>query len=94
MARLRVTGVLALLFITAAWVINAYMLVKTKGHMFTDLEAIPAIEAVIVPGASVYRSGKLSPVLRQRMEGAIRYLASHKGAKLILSGHAIPKGYN
>ena len=94
MARLRVIGVLALIFITVAWVINAYMVVKTKGHMFTDLEAIPAVEAVIVPGASVYRSGKLSPVLRQRMDGAVRYLAAHKGAKLILSGHAIPKGYN
>jgi vancomycin permeability regulator SanA len=28
------------------------------------------------------------------MEGAIKYLALHKGTKLVLSGHAIPGGYN
>jgi SanA protein len=94
MARLRVLGLLALMLLVIAWVINAYMVVKTKAHLFTDVSTIPEVDAVIVPGASVYRSGKLSPVLRQRMAGAIKYLNMHPGTKLILSGHAIPKGYN
>lgn len=94
MAWLKSLGVFALLLIVGAWVINAYVVVKARTHTFQAAEEAPAVEAVIVPGASVYRSGKLSPVLRQRMEGALRYLALHKGAKLILSGHAIPHGYS
>jgi SanA protein len=94
MAWLKTAGVFALILLLCAWVINAYVVVKAKSRMFTDPAAIPQVDAVIVPGASVYRSGKLSPVLRQRMEGALRYLALRKGAKLVLSGHAIPGGYN
>jgi len=94
MAWLKTAGVFALILILCAWVINAYVVVKAKSRMFTDPAAIAQVDAVIVPGASVYRSGKLSPVLRQRMEGALKYLVLHKGVKLILSGHAIPGGYN
>jgi SanA protein len=94
MAWLKTAGVFAFILILCAWVINAYVVVKAKSRMFTDPAAVPLVDAVIVPGASVYRSGKLSPVLRQRMEGALKYLGLRKGAKLVLSGHAIPGGYN
>ena len=94
MGRLKFLGISLLCLVIAAWVTNAYMVVITKAHIYADPQAIPAVEAVIVPGASVFRSGKLSPVLRQRMAGAVRYMDLHKGSKLILSGHAIPKGYN
>lgn len=94
MAWLKRLGVFALLVVLAAWIINAYVVVKTKSRMYTDPAAIPLVDAVIVPGASVYRSGKLSPVLQQRMEGALKYMDLRKGAKLVLSGHAIPGGYN
>ncbi len=94
MAWLKTLGAFALILVLSAWIINAYVVVKAKSHTFLNAESVPVVEAVIVPGASVYRSGKLSPVLRQRMEGALRYLALHKGVKLVLSGHAIPRGYN
>ncbi|MDQ3002412.1 MAG: YdcF family protein [Fibrobacterota bacterium] len=94
MAWLKSLGVIAVILILCAWVINAYVVVKAKSHMYVDHAAVPAVDAIIVPGASVYRSGKLSPVLRQRMEGSLRYLGLHKGAKLVLSGYAIPGGYN
>ena len=94
MAWLKPFWISAILLVLCAWIINAYVVVKAKDRMFTDPSAIPAADAVIVPGASVYRSGRLSPVLQQRMVGALRYLALHKGAWLVLSGHAIPGGYN
>src|SRR4051794_33054611 len=94
MARLKSLGFFALILVVAGWIINAYIVVKTRDRIFPDASNIPAVEAVIVPGASVYRSGKLSPVLRQRMEAAVRFLEAHKGVKLVLSGHAIPHGYN
>jgi SanA protein len=94
MAWLKSLGALAFLFLVCAWVINAYVVVKGRARTYVAPESAPSVEAVIVPGASVYRSGRLSPVLRQRMEGALRYLSLHAGAKLVLSGHAIPHGYN
>src|SRR5690606_30176690 len=94
MARLKTLGFLALMLLVSAWIINAYILVKTKAHIFTDPAQAPAVEAVIVPGASVYRSGKLSPVLQQRMEGALAFRGLHQEAKLFLSGYSIPHGYN
>jgi len=94
MGGLKTLGVLALLIFIAGWVINAYVVVKGQSRIFTDLNKIPPVELVIVPGASVYRSGKLSPVLLQRMRGAIQYISTHKGTKILLSGHAIPHGYN
>lgn len=94
MAWLKSLGILALLLAIGVWLVNAYVVVKAKPRTYPAAEAAPEVDAVIVPGASVYRSGKLSPVLRQRMEGALRYLAAHKGTKLVLSGHAIPHGYS
>ncbi|MEO7426756.1 MAG: YdcF family protein [Fibrobacteria bacterium] len=94
MAWLKTFGVFAVLLLLCAWIVNAYVVVKAKARIYMEPGAVPAVEAVIVPGASVFRSGKLSPVLRQRMDGALNYLALHKGAKLVLSGHAIPGGYN
>lgn len=94
MAFLKSVGILAMAAVICAWIINAYIVVKTKAHIFTDSALAPSVEAVIVPGASVYRSGKLSPVLRQRMQGALKFLGAHGESKLFLSGHAIPHGYN
>lgn len=94
MAFLKSLGILAAAVLLCAWIINAYIVVKTKARIYADAALAPAVEAVIVPGASVYRSGKLSPVLRQRMQGALKFLGSHGETKLFLSGHAIPHGYN
>jgi vancomycin permeability regulator SanA len=94
MARLKPFAILALALVTVAWLINQYIVVKSRGRIFTVEREIPNVEAVLVPGASVYRSGKLSPVLRQRMDAALLYLNTHPGVKLLVSGHAIPGGYN
>jgi vancomycin permeability regulator SanA len=82
------------LTLVAAWLIGTYMEVKARSETFRDPGAIPAIDAVIVPGASVYRSGKLSPVLAQRMEAAMTLAMSRPGVKLVVSGHTVPQGYS
>lgn len=94
MGWLRRLLLLALTLVMAGWVINQYIVVKTRESIYTADGSIPEVEAVIVPGASVYRSGKLSPVLRQRMETALGFLEKQPGARLVLSGFAIPGGYN
>ncbi len=52
----------------------------------------PAI--VLVPGASVFRSGKPSPVLRQRIEAALEAARVWPNARVVLSGTAIAGGYD
>lgn len=94
MARLKPFAVLLLLLVVAAWVTNQYIVVKSRAAIFRPDGPIPVVDAVIVPGASVYRSGQLSPVLRQRMETALGFLAKRPGTRLVLSGFAIPGGYN
>ncbi|MDX1415016.1 MAG: ElyC/SanA/YdcF family protein [Candidatus Promineifilaceae bacterium] len=46
----------------------------------------PADEIAVVFGAAVYRNGRLSPVLRDRMETAIALYKSGKVEKILVSG--------
>lgn len=49
---------------------------------------------VVVPGASVYRDGRLSPILRERVDAALSALRAWPEARLLLSGTSIPGGYD
>lgn len=81
-------------FLVGGWFISAYMEVKAKTETFDDPALVPDIDAVIVPGASVYRSGQLSPVLERRMETALALAFERPGLKLVLSGTNVPDGYS
>ena len=85
---------LIVVLFAAGWLISNYMEVKAASETFTDPAKVPRVDAVIVPGASVYRSGRLSPVLMQRMDLALDLAAHRPGIKLVLSGHTVPKGYS
>lgn len=76
------------------WFISTYMEVKAAPEIFDAPEDVPDVDAVIVPGASVYRSGRLSPVLHQRMETALGLAFGRPGVKLVLSGTTVPQGYS
>ena len=82
------------IFLVAGWFISTYMEVKARPEIFDDPSLVPDIDAVIVPGASVYRSGKLSPVLERRMETALLLAFGRPGVKLVLSGTTVPQGYS
>ena len=85
---------LLVLLLGAGWAISVYMEVKARPETFTNPAEVPRVDAVVVPGASVYRSGRLSPVLRQRMEAALNLASRRPGVKLVLSGHEVPQGYS
>ncbi len=70
------------------------MLVLTKPKIFYDSHELPPFKSILVPGASVYRSGQLSPVLEQRMQACVRLLNARDSSIAVLSGFSIPKGYN
>jgi len=78
----------------SAWIISAYMEVKAGPETFHSAEAVPEVDAVVVPGASVFRSGQLSPVLLQRMDAALKLALLRPGIRLVVSGHDVPQGYS
>ena len=49
---------------------------------------------VVVPGASVFRNGRLSPVLKERVDAALLAMRAWPASRLLLSGTAIAGGYD
>ncbi len=49
---------------------------------------------LVVPGASVFRNGNLSPVLKERLDAALLASRAWPQARLLLSGTSIPRGYD
>ena len=85
---------LAVVAWVAGWLISSYMEVRARPEIFDDAGLVPDVDAVIVPGASVYRSGQLSPVLERRMETALGLAFDRPGLKLVVSGTNVPDGYS
>ncbi|MBF0430827.1 MAG: YdcF family protein [Fibrobacteria bacterium] len=94
MRKLKVIIVFVLLLVLFSWVINAYIVAKSNKYIFRSPDKVPPVEAVIILGASVYRSGELSPILRQRVEMGIRYVLFNDSVDILFSGHSVPNGYN
>lgn len=63
-----------------------------RGISSLEQAAEPAF--ILVPGASVFRSGLPSPVLRQRIEVALDAARVWVNARVVLSGTAIAGGYD
>lgn len=81
-------GALALPFLWRAWVEGEY------GRRIYRAEEAPQRPVAIVFGAAVYRSGRLSPMLRDRMETAIGLYKLGKVEHLLLSGDNSSDDYN
>jgi len=58
------------------------------------METMPVPGVILVPGASVLRNGKPSTVLRQRVEAALGAARRWPDARIVLSGTAVPGGYD
>ena len=63
-------------------------------RLVQPVDSIAVPELILVPGASVLRNGKPSPVLRQRVEKALYAARRWPGALLVLSGSAVTGGYD
>lgn len=70
------------------WVWN-----QGRKHSLASPRQIQA-RLVVVPGASVYRDGRLSPILKERVDAALAALRAWPEARLLLSGTSIPGGYD
>ncbi|TAL31788.1 MAG: hypothetical protein EPN93_17050 [Spirochaetes bacterium] len=66
--------------------INAYLIFSTRGLIREATLDGAACDAVLVPGAKVYRGGGLSHVLEDRLESARALYVQGGAGKLLLSG--------
>lgn len=65
--------------------INLTMLYSVRDFIYTDISELPHSQAVLVLGAKVY-PGRLSSVLRQRVNTGVQVYQAEKADKILLSG--------
>ncbi len=82
------------LLLILIWILNAYVKVRAQSSIYFNIQDIPSVNLIVVPGASVYRSGKLSPILNSRVEASLEYFFSRDSTPLLFSGHSTSQGYN
>lgn len=85
---------MVILAFATVWVLNFYIQAATTGHIYENAESIPASKTAIVLGASVYSSGKLSPILQERVDSAIILYHKGKVKQFLLSGDHRRDDYN
>lgn len=84
-------GIAVLILIFA---INLYIYNYSKAYVYDNIQDVPEKYTVIVPGASVYVSGNVSPVLRDRIDGAVALIKNGQAEKFLVSGDHGTKEYD
>lgn len=68
------------------WGLSSYIKKSTSGEIYSEISNLPKSNTVIVLGASVYSNGKLSPILQDRVDTALRIFNAGKATRFHLSG--------
>lgn len=82
------------LVIFAVLALEAIFLRNTSEHIYKDISQIPSAETVIILGASVHADGKLSPILQDRVDTAIKLYRSNKVKNFLVTGDHRTNDYN
>lgn len=83
-------GILILCIYSLSWYIKS----STKDQIFNDIDKTPEVHTVIILGASVYSSGRLSTILEDRVASALELYKKGKVKRFLLSGDNGKKTYN
>lgn len=73
--------------------INFYVVKSTEEYVFTDINKLPKVDAVIVLGAKVNKE-KLSYVLEDRLVDGVNIIYANKANAILLSGDHGQKEYD
>ncbi|WP_159882148.1 SanA/YdcF family protein [Paenibacillus puerhi] len=82
---LRLLALAGFIGITSLLVVNEYVLRTGHTHILPKTE-LPQAEALVVLGASVFSNGKVSDILRDRLDTAYDLYTSGKAGRIIVSG--------
>jgi SanA protein len=87
----RATALFFVLFLVVYIFINLLVYLQARDYLYTDVHLVPASYTALVPGASVFSSGRPSAVLADRLDKAIELYEHNKIKRFLLSGdHAKP----
>lgn len=67
---------------------------QTQGLIYTNISNLPPTETAIILGASVHSNGKLSPILKDRVDTAIKLYAENKVENFLVTGDHRSEDYN
>jgi len=67
---------------------------QVQGRLYRHAAELPARDVAIVLGASVYRSGRPSPVVESRLAAALELLRAGKIHRILVSGDHRPEVYD
>lgn len=79
--------------LAASLVVNVLLHVETAPYRVA-VEDAPALALAIIPGASVYPSGRLSPLLALRADTAITLYREHRVSQILVSGDSISPNHD
>jgi vancomycin permeability regulator SanA len=94
LARLVWGGIVVLIGLAIALFISAQAAVGSLANRILSVDEVPAVQVIIVPGASVLPSGQPSDVLRDRLLMANELYAAGKAPKILLSGDHTTDDYD
>ncbi len=66
--------------------LNIYIEQQTQSRIYARRDAIPQFHTVIILGASVHSDGKLSPILKERVDTGLSLYRDGKVKRFLLSG--------
>jgi SanA protein len=93
--RLLLVGAGALVLLTCALVgAGLWVRHQVKPALYRQATQLPPRDVAIVLGASVYRSGRPSPVVEGRLEAALELLRAGKIRRILVSGDHRPEVYD
>ncbi|MUP46205.1 hypothetical protein E0K83_10675 [Gramella sp. BOM4] len=82
------------LIIFAVLGVEAIFKRQTANLIYEDISALPQTETVIILGASVHADGKLSPILQDRVDTAIKLFEQGKVDNFLVTGDHRSDDYN
>lgn len=74
--------------------LKAYIERDTQHLIFEEISLVPSSETVIVLGASVHSDGKLSPILKDRVDTALELYRNKKVNRFLVTGDHSTADYN
>jgi len=65
---------------------DVYVLRAGSQGIYSEIDALPSADAVLVPGAAVYRDGRMSAVFHDRAQVALEVYRKGIAKKILISG--------
>lgn len=83
-----------LLIVASVLVLNLLVVSSAKKRTFNNLDDLTNADVVIILGAGVYQNGKLTPILKDRVDAAMLIYKDGLAPKILVSGDNGQQDYN